>query len=72
MEYFAESVQIGNERNFMAIKCTQPEDMFYWGPKKCDENEIPMGFAVSHASRGTFYLATHDVSPFGKNITPRK
>lgn len=61
-KYYAESVLLGNEHNFMAKPLK----------KKCTASEYPMGIRakVQHEFLGnstSFYLKTNGFSPFGLN-----
>jgi hypothetical protein len=62
-EYFAETVIIGNENNFLAKKCGSLNS---YDIDACIKTEIPMGIACPKSAKGNFFLRTSTDKPFGK------
>ncbi|EDW00056.1 vitellogenin-1 [Drosophila grimshawi] len=62
-EYFAETIYPGNERNFMATRCgslTKLRDGL------CPGQQFPMGWAVPHTLKGSYFLEVNANKPYGK------
>lgn len=66
--YFAESVYPGNERNFLATKCSS---LSAYRQGRCENDPIPMGIATPHTARGSYFLETNKKRPFGKRSQTR-
>ncbi|XP_064538381.1 vitellogenin-1 [Drosophila montana] len=62
-EYYEESVYPGNERNFLATRCSSlkrlREDL-------CTGEQQPMGYAVPHNIKGNYFLEVNGNKPYGK------
>lgn len=63
-EYYAESVYPGRENDFMATKCSS---FRAYKLGRCSTEKLPMGIATPTHGRGTYYLETRPIPPFGKN-----
>ncbi|XP_037932221.1 vitellogenin-1-like [Teleopsis dalmanni] len=63
VEYFAESVYFGSERNFLGKRCATPNGL------ECTKDEVPMGFKAPSNVIGIFYLEVNGEKPYGKNAT---
>ncbi|KAH8416888.1 hypothetical protein KR222_010312 [Zaprionus bogoriensis] len=61
-EYYAESVYPGNERNFMAVRCTSLQKL---RDNLCQGQEYPMGYSAPHSLKGNFFLETNGRKPYG-------
>ncbi|XP_052849334.1 vitellogenin-1-like [Drosophila gunungcola] len=65
-EYYAETVYPGNERNFMATRCSS---MARLRDSRCPGDEVPMGYAVPPTVKGNYFLEVSADSPFGKHAS---
>ncbi|KAH8343333.1 hypothetical protein KR059_008539, partial [Drosophila kikkawai] len=61
-QYYAETVYPGNERNFLATRCSSLSRLRDF---RCSGNEVPMGYAVPNNIKGNFFLEVSATSPFG-------
>lgn len=61
-EYYAETAVPGNEKTFMAIRCSSFAD-FKKG--KCRGKPIPMGIDCPPTVKGDYFLQTNKFPPFG-------
>lgn len=61
-EYYAESVYPGNERNFLATRCSSVQNM---RDNKCAGQQHPMGYAVPHTLKGNYFLDVNGEKPYG-------
>lgn len=75
-EYYAETVYRGNERNFMAVRCS---DLQAYENGDCEGKPVPMGMGTPTYAKGDFFLKTRMIPPFGTksmflniaaNVTP--
>ncbi|XP_017112664.1 vitellogenin-1-like [Drosophila elegans] len=66
-QYFTETVYPGNERNFLAARCTSLSGL---RQSLCRSEEVPMGYAVPHNVKGNYFLEVRGNSPFGMNSSP--
>lgn len=64
--YFAETVYPGQERNFLAVRCTSITAL---NANLCRGASIPMGYKVPTNVKGNFFLRTNSKSPYGLNAT---
>uniref|UniRef100_A0A6B2ELX5 Putative vitellogenin n=1 Tax=Phlebotomus kandelakii TaxID=1109342 RepID=A0A6B2ELX5_9DIPT len=62
-KYYAESVYPGNEKAFMATRCSSLKSLT---SKKCNYHPIPMGYATPPTAKGNYFLETNAEAPFGK------
>ncbi|KAG5683706.1 hypothetical protein PVAND_012972 [Polypedilum vanderplanki] len=62
-EYYAETVYIGKENSFMALKCGS---LHSYDINACVRQEVVMGYNASSKIKGNFFLRTAGSSPFGK------
>ena len=63
-EYYAESVYVGNENNFMAKICESPRK---FKRDQCEPGEYPMGYNASSQGEGRLFLSVNPEKPYGKN-----
>lgn len=68
-EFYAETVEPGNEDNFMATRCDSYSSL---KAGNCHGKPIPMGYAVPTTAKGDFFLETNGNKPFGKRIAQTK
>lgn len=61
-EYYVESVYPGNERNFLATRCSSLQRL---RDNKCVSQQHPMGYAVSHTLKGNYFLDVKGEKPYG-------
>ncbi|EDV35192.1 uncharacterized protein Dana_GF22327 [Drosophila ananassae] len=61
-EYYAETVYPGNERNFMATRCSSLTRLREF---RCPGDEIPMGYGVPQGSKGNYFLEVNPTTPYG-------
>lgn len=65
IEYYAESVYPGREKNFIATRCSSKEAL---KNNMCSENrQVPMGHDTPSTTQGIYFLTTKRESPFGEN-----
>ncbi|XP_034485363.1 vitellogenin-1 [Drosophila innubila] len=62
-EYFEESIYPGNERNFMAIRCSSIQGL---RKNKCVGDDYPMGIAAPPSLKGNYFLDINAAKPYGK------
>lgn len=62
-EYYVESVYPGNERNFMATRCSSLQKL---RDNKCVGQQHPMGYSVPHTLKGNYFLDVNGDTPFGR------
>ncbi|KAH8248053.1 hypothetical protein KR038_012014 [Drosophila bunnanda] len=65
-QYYAETVFPGNERNFLATRCSSLTRLRDF---RCAGEEVPMGYAVPLNLKGNFFLEVSATSPFGKHAS---
>ncbi|KAH8274207.1 hypothetical protein KR018_007767 [Drosophila ironensis] len=65
-EYFAETVFPGNERNFLATRCSSLTRLREF---RCPGDEIPMGYAVPQNAKGNFFLEVNPTTPYGMHAS---
>lgn len=61
-QYYAETVYPGNERNFLATRCSSLSRLREF---RCAGDEVPMGYGVPHNIKGNYFLEVSATSPFG-------
>lgn len=63
-KYYAETVVVGNENNFIPTSCVLDNN------SECDVEKYPMGFAANATyPKGKYFLTTNAECPFGPNNT---
>ncbi|EDW07103.1 vitellogenin-3 [Drosophila mojavensis] len=62
-EYYEESVYPGNERNFLATRCSSLRRL---RDDLCTGEQYPMGYAVPHNIKGNYFLEVNSIKPYGK------
>ncbi|KAH8419683.1 hypothetical protein KR009_000874 [Drosophila setifemur] len=65
-QYYAETVYPGNERNFLATRCSS---LAHVRDLRCPGEEIPMGYATPVKARGNYFLEVNPTSPFGAHAS---
>ncbi|KAH8317101.1 hypothetical protein KR074_011834, partial [Drosophila pseudoananassae] len=61
-EYYAETVFPGNERNFLATRCSSLARLREF---RCPGDGIPMGYAVPLTTKGSYFLEVNPSEPYG-------
>ncbi|XP_017106534.2 vitellogenin-1 [Drosophila bipectinata] len=61
-EYYAETVFPGNERNFLATRCSSLTRLREF---RCPGDSIPMGYAVPLTTKGSYFLEVNPTEPYG-------
>lgn len=65
-EFYAESVELGNENNFMATRCDSYSSL---KAGNCVGRPVPMGYAVPTTTKGDYFLQTNNEKPYGMRIS---
>ncbi|KAH8366506.1 hypothetical protein KR084_012680 [Drosophila pseudotakahashii] len=65
-QYFAETIYPGNERNFLAIRCSS---MSRLRELRCPGGEVPMGYEVPTHVKGNYFLEVSGSSPYGAHAS---
>lgn len=60
-------LNVGNERNFLAKKCTSLLNL-----PNCNGKLYPMGYDAPFDLKGNYFLKTHSKKPYGNNRTSNK
>lgn len=62
-KFFAESIYLGGENNFLSVKCKSLESL----DSHCSKERYPMRYDAPNTLKGIFFLKTNKESPFGLN-----
>ncbi|XP_017067422.1 vitellogenin-1 [Drosophila eugracilis] len=65
-EYYAETIYPGNERNFLAVRCSSMSRLREF---RCPGDQVAMGYQVPQDIKGNYFLEVNSNSPFGTHAS---